>query len=161
MAELQDWQRSSSTSTAMYLHFYKQVCSIFMSSITGLRFTQLPAPISPTGSRCRPFDHQTSTTAPPLCRQFPVMLPRTERVNGLLKGGRAHRPWRFMLSIRGIFFSVSHWCNHPKKHINIERALRREIMAGCLRCYWVELHQAWMTDVPYIQKREGTRLWCE
>lgn len=58
-----------------------------MSSITGAWPTQLPAPISPIGSQCRPSDHQTSTTAPPLCRQFPVTLPRTEMVNGLLKGG--------------------------------------------------------------------------
>lgn len=37
--------------------------------------------------QCCPSDHQTSTTAPPLCRQFPVTLPRSEMVNGLLKGG--------------------------------------------------------------------------
>lgn len=37
--------------------------------------------------QCHPSDHQTSTMAPPVCRQFPVTFPRSEMVNGLSKGG--------------------------------------------------------------------------
>lgn len=151
------WQSSKTSKTPARQHLYtftSRSVQYICPALWGCGPHSCLPPVSPIWS---PNQHHGATSVQAVPRHVATQRDGKRAVGG----GRGHRPWWFMLSIRGIFFSVSHWRNHPKKHINIERALRGEIMAGCLRCYWVELRQAWMTDAPYIQKREGTRLWCE